>query len=176
MILWISGVRGSGKSTLTKKVLKSLGSPVKFEHEGLTAYNFNDILFLGRYKGRITGLGTFYCSKDNFINYVTAVVNEYKHILIEGHKYITTLPEIFEAFDKISEFKMIYLETDISEITRRRRERARNKEKKIEDSATISPLSRYDSILNNPSTLIRRNDDMHMMKKTHEEIMKMLSI
>ena len=82
MILWISGVRGSGKSTLTKKVLKSLGSPVKFEHEGLTAYNFNDILFLGRYKGRITGLGTFYCSMPHYSRAQCLPQERYYYLLI----------------------------------------------------------------------------------------------
>ena len=91
MILMIGGIPCSGKSTLTKEIIRGLGSAEFVEPMKLFKCQVhNDILVVGQYPEGETFGGTdrlSYGTINKFRDFINSEQPKYKHIIVEGDRF-----------------------------------------------------------------------------------------
>ena len=91
MIIMIGGIPCSGKSTLTKEIIRELGSAEFVEPMKLFKCQVhNDILVVGQYPEGETFGGTdrlSYGTINKFRDFINSEQPKYKHIIVEGDRF-----------------------------------------------------------------------------------------
>lgn len=104
MIISIIGIPASGKSSLLKSIMKSLGEPERINFgQDFKCTKFNDILVLGQYGERtFSGTDSWKYSSiatgvfENFLNFK---VKDYRHIIFEGDRLTSKVKFCAKNFD-----------------------------------------------------------------------------
>lgn len=125
MVILIGGVPCSGKSTLTREIIKGLGSADNVEPLPLfKCQKHNDILVVGQYPEGETFGGTdklSYGTINKFRDFINQEQPKYKHIIVEGDRFFRAkdIEWLVETYDA----KVFILTVDAEEEKRRHKER-----------------------------------------------------
>ena len=91
MIIMIGGIPCSGKSSLTRSIINSMGSGEMLEPMKLfTCQKHDDILVIGRYEEGQDFGGTdrlSYGTINKFRDFINQEVPKYKHLAVEGDRF-----------------------------------------------------------------------------------------
>jgi len=100
MIIMISGIPCSGKTTLLKSIIKDLGSYENCEPISLfKCQKFKDVLVIGQYPENETFGGTdrlSYGTISKFQDFINTQSKQYKHIIFEGDRFTNNIEWILD--------------------------------------------------------------------------------
>ena len=177
MIIIIGGVPCSGKSTLTREIIKGLGLAENVEPFPLfTSQRHDDILIVVRYPEGETFGGTdrlSYKTIKLFREFIDRQQPKYKHIIVEGERFFRSvdLEWIVENHDT----KVFVLTVDSDEEKRRHTERV-DTQSEVWLSGRRSQIS---NILTNFNLMgkieVRQNNSFESSQKIKGEIMEILN-
>ena len=193
MIIWISGLYCTGKSTIVKNIVESqnknfgditikegtLVEPTK----NFECIQFKDFMVIGaRYYSNATNSGTdlIFAGNDRFKEFIIQEYDNHKNLLIEGSKFFRK--DILDWLISKYKLKIFHLETDISIMEERSKNR-NNYAKKVgktgsTDKITNYAIKVYDEILNDSILkkyiTICKNETMEDSKSITKNILKIL--
>ena len=179
MIIWITGISASGKSTMYYKVLSRLGVGYKNMNDCIPFYTFNDIITIGRYSqsGKtLNGTDGVMVSKDRFKRFIDTEYQNYRHILIEGNKFTTE-----EVLDHLLKYdlKVFHLTASLEEtLVRSRKRNTGFDNNKITLQFSKNHIKRYERLYNKTkykkNIEIRPNLNIKDSNNTADEIFRIL--
>jgi len=178
MIIWITGVSASGKSTVCYKVLDELGIGYKNINDRIPYHSFGDIITVGRYSqaGKtLNGLDGVMVSKDRLQRFIDKQHKSYRHILIEGNKFLTE--EFIDHLLKY-ELKIFHLNTNLNEVLIRSSKRSNGYDKRITLKERKNQFKKYEELYNKPKYKsyieVRENLNIKETHKVAKEILELL--
>lgn len=179
MIVWITGPSASGKSTINYEVVKSLGVGYKNKNHSVPFYSFNDIISIGRYNqpGKtLNGMDGVMVGKDTFKNFIDIEYPKWRHILMDGSKFVNE-----DVLDHLSKYniKIFYLKTPLDKIINRSEKRDNGWDKQNTLRKRENEIEKYDALYNMPKYKelieIRENSNMEDSNKIVNEILEIFS-
>ena len=179
MIVWITGPSASGKSTINYEVVKSLGVGYKNKNHSVPFYSFNDIISIGRYNqpGKtLNGMDGVMVGKDTFKNFIDIEYPKWRHILMDGSKFVNE-----DVLDHLSKYniKIFYLKTPLDKIINRSEKRDNGWDKQNTLRKRENEIEKYDALYNMPKYKelieIRENLNMKDSNKIVNEILEIFS-
>jgi len=179
MLIWITGISASGKSTMYYKVLSRLGVGYKNINDWIPFYSFNDIATVGRYahSGKtLNGTDGVMVSKDRFKRFLDTEYQNHRHILIEGDKFVTEgLLDHLLQYD----LKIFYLDTPLEKTLARSKNRNNGYDNYITVQFRMNQTIRYEKLYNKTKyekiIEIRPNLNIKDSSNTAEEIIRILN-
>jgi len=172
MIIMIGGIPCSGKSTLTKEIIRGLGSAEFVEPMKLFKCQVhNDILVVGQYPEGETFGGTdrlSYGTINKFRDFINSEQPKYKHIIVEGDRFFRA--KDIEWLVETHDAKVFVLTVNKDEELRRHKERQDTQSEKW----LSGRRSQISNILTNFTLLneleVRTNNSMEESKQLKNEI------
>ena len=189
MIVWISGLSCSGKSTIVKNIVESqnknfgdivikegtLVQPTKY----FDCIQFEDFTVIGgRYYSDQTNPGSdrIFAGADRFKDFIIQEYNNHKNFLIEGSRFFRK--EVLDWLVSEYELKIFHIETDRSIIEERSKDRNDWWDKQRTDRRTDNELKKFDKILNDnilkQHITVYENNTMEDSKSITKNILKIL--
>ena len=189
MIVWISGLSCSGKSTIVKNIVESqnknfgdivikegtLVQPTKY----FDCIQFEDFTVIGgRYYSDQTNPGSdrIFAGADRFKDFIIQEYNNHKNFLIEGSRFFRK--EVLDWLVSEYELKIFHIETDRSIIEERSKDRNGWWDKQRTDRRTNNELKKFDKILNDnilkQHITVYENNTMEDSKSITKNILKIL--
>ena len=189
MIVWISGLSCSGKSTIVKNIVESqnknfgdivikegtLVEPTKY----FNCIQFEDFTVIGgRYYSDQTNPGSdrIFAGADRFKDFIIQEYNNHKNFLIEGSRFFRK--EVLDWLVSEYELKIFHIETDRSIIEERSKDRNGWWDKQRTDRRTDNELKKFDKILNDnilkQYITVYENNTMEDSKSITKNILKIL--
>ena len=189
MIVWISGLSCSGKSTIVKNIVESqnknfgdivikegtLVEPTKY----FNCIQFEDFTVIGgRYYSDATNPGSdkIFAGADRFKDFIIQEYNNHKNFLIEGSRFFRK--EVLDWLVSEYELKIFHIETDRSIIEERSKDRNGWWDKQRTDRRTDNELKKFDKILNDnilkQHITVYENNTMEDSKSITKNILKIL--
>jgi len=189
MIVWISGLSCSGKSTIVKNIVESqnknfgdivikegtLVEPTKY----FNCIQFEDFTVIGgRYYSDQTNPGSdrIFAGADRFKDFIIQEYNNHKNFLIEGSRFFRK--EVLDWLVSEYELKIFHIETDRSIIEERSKDRNDWWDKQRTDRRTDNELKKFDKILNDnilkQHITVYENNTMEDSKSITKNILKIL--
>ena len=189
MIVWISGLSCSGKSTIVKNIVRSqddniggivlrkgnLIKPTKY----FDCIQFEDFTVIGgRYYSDQTNPGSdrIFAGADRFKDFIIQEYNNHKNFLIEGSRFFRK--EVLDWLVSEYELKIFHIETDRSIIEERSKDRNGWWDKQRTDRRTDNELKKFDKILNDnilkQHITVYENNTMEDSKSITKNILKIL--
>ena len=189
MIVWISGLSCSGKSTIVKNIVESqnknfgdivikegtLVQPTKY----FDCIQFEDFTVIGgRYYSDQTNPGSdrIFAGADRFKDFIIQEYNNHKNFLIEGSRFFRK--EVLDWLVSEYELKIFHIETDRSIIEERSKDRNGWWDKQRTDRRTDNELKKFDKILNDnilkQHITVYENNTMEDSKSITKNILKIL--
>ena len=189
MIVWISGLSCSGKSTIVKNIVESqnknfgdivikegtLVEPTKY----FNCIQFEDFTVIGgRYYSDQTNPGSdrIFAGADRFKDFIIQEYNNHKNFLIEGSRFFRK--EVLDWLVSEYELKIFHIETDKSIIEERSKDRNGWWDKQRTDRRTDNELKKFDKILNDnilkQYITVYENNTMEDSKSITKNILKIL--
>ena len=189
MIVWISGLSCSGKSTIVKNIVESqnknfgdivikegtLVEPTKY----FNCIQFEDFTVIGgRYYSDQTNPGSdrIFAGADRFKDFIIQEYNNHKNFLIEGSRFFRK--EVLDWLVSEYELKIFHIETDRSIIEERSKDRNGWWDKQRTDRRTDNELKKFDKILNDnilkQHITVYENNTMEDSKSITKNILKIL--
>ena len=189
MIVWISGLSCSGKSTIVKNIVESqnknfgdivikegtLVQPTKY----FDCIQFEDFTVIGgRYYSDQTNPGSdrIFAGADRFKDFIIQEYNNHKNFLIEGSRFFRK--EVLDWLVSEYELKIFHIETDRSIIEERSKDRNGWWDKQRTDRRTDNELKKFDKILNDnilkQYITVYENNTMEDSKSITKNILKIL--
>ncbi len=187
MIIWITGPSASGKSTINYKIVESLGVGYEknigkyfFDNKNhfIPFYYFNDIMVIGRYANpgkTLNGNDGVMVGKDKFKKFIDVEYSNWRHILIDGSKFISE-----KMLDHLLNYniKIFYLKTPMDEIISRSQKRNNGWDKQNTLQKRENEIIKYNTLFNMPkykkNIKVRQNLNMEDSKQIVNEIVKTL--
>ena len=175
MIIPIVGIPVSGKSSLLKSVMDSLGEPerIKFGKD-YKCTQFNDILVLGYYEEEtFSGTDSWRYSTiatGLFEEFIFAQIKNYRHIIFEGDRLTSKVRFLVENFNTT-----VFMLTVDQEQERIRQDARGNKQNPRwikSRHSQMKNLHAHDSI--KPHLLVRENNSAEQARTIHTEIIDLL--
>ena len=168
----IGGIPCSGKSTLTKEIIRELGSAEFVEPMKLFKCQVhNDILVVGQYSEGETFGGTdrlSYGTINKFRDFINSEQPKYKHIIVEGDRFFRA--KDIEWLVETHDAKVLVLTVNKDEELRRHKERQDTQSEKW----LSGRRSQISNILTNFTLLneleVRTNNSMEESKQLKNEI------
>ena len=187
MIVWITGLSCSGKSTIVKNIVRSqdddVGGLTIRKGELITPTKYFDCIQFenftvigGRYYTDQTNPGSdrIYAGKDRFKEFITQEYNNHKNFLIEGSRFFRK--EILEWLVNEYELKIYHIETDRSKVEERSKDRNGWWDRQRTDRRTDNELKKFNEILNDDNLkqyiTVVRNDKIEDIDKISKEVLK----
>tara|TARA_B100000925_G_C21780855_1_gene376167 strand:+ start:42 stop:626 length:585 start_codon:yes stop_codon:yes gene_type:complete len=189
MIVWISGLSCSGKSTIVKNIVRNqddnigdivlrkgnLIEPTKH----FDCIQFEDFTVIGgRYYSDQTNPGSdrIFAGADRFKDFIIQEYNNHKNFLIEGSRFFRK--EVLDWLVSEYELKIFHIETDRSIIEERSKDRNGWWDKQRTDRRTDNELKKFDKILNDnilkQHITVYENNTMEDSKSITKNILKIL--
>lgn len=189
MIVWISGLSCSGKSTIVKNIVRNqddnigdivlrkgnLIKPTKY----FDCIQFEDFTIIGgRYYSDQTNPGSdrIFAGADRFKDFIIQEYNNHKNFLIEGSRFFRK--EVLDWLVSEYELKIFHIETDRSIIEERSKDRNGWWDKQRTDRRTDNELKKFDKILNDnilkQHITVYENNTMEDSKSITKNILKIL--
>ena len=189
MIVWISGLSCSGKSTIVKNIVRNqddnIGDIVLRKGnlieptEYFDCIQFEDFTVIGgRYYSDQTNPGSdrIFAGADRFKDFIIQEYNNHKNFLIEGSRFFRK--EILDWLVSKYELKIFHIETDRSIIEERSKDRNGWWDKERTDRRTDNELKKFDKILNDnilkQHITVYENNTMEDNKSITKNILKIL--
>ena len=189
MIVWISGLSCSGKSTIVKNIVRNqddnIGDIVLRKGnlieptEYFDCIQFEDFTVIGgRYYSDQTNPGSdrIFAGADRFKDFIIQEYNNHKNFLIEGSRFFRK--EILDWLVSKYELKIFHIETDRSIIEERSKDRNSWWDKERTDRRTDNELKKFDKILNDnilkQHITVYENNTMEDNKSITKNILKIL--
>ena len=189
MIVWISGLSCSGKSTIVKNIVRNqddnIGDIVLRKGnlieptEYFDCIQFEDFTVIGgRYYSDQTNPGSdrIFAGADRFKDFIIQEYNNHKNFLIEGSRFFRK--EILDWLVSKYELKIFHIETDRSIIEERSKDRNSWWDKQRTDRRTDNELKKFDKILNDnilkQHITVYENNTMEDSKSITKNILKIL--
>lgn len=189
MIVWISGLSCSGKSTIVKNIVRNqddnIGDIVLRKGnlieptEYFDCIQFEDFTVIGgRYYSDQTNPGSdrIFAGADRFKDFIIQEYNNHKNFLIEGSRFFRK--EILDWLVSKYELKIFHIETDRSIIEERSKDRNSWWDKERTDRRTDNELKKFDKILNDnilkQHITVYENNTMEDSKSITKNILKIL--
>jgi len=189
MIVWISGLSCSGKSTIVKNIVRNqddnIGDIVLRKGnlieptEYFDCIQFEDFTVIGgRYYSDQTNPGSdrIFAGADRFKDFIIQEYNNHKNFLIEGSRFFRK--EILDWLVSKYELKIFHIETDRSIIEERSKDRNSWWDKQRTDRRTDNELKKFDKILNDnilkQHITVYENNTMEDNKSITKNILKIL--
>ena len=187
MIVWISGLSCSGKSTIVKNIVRNqddnigdivlrkgnLIKPTKY----FDCIQFEDFTVIGgRYYSDQTNPGSdrIFAGADRFKDFIIQEYNNHKNFLIEGSRFFRK--EVLDWLVSGYELKIFHIETDRSIIEERSKDRNGWWDKQRTDRRTDNELKKFDKILNDnilkQHITVYENNTMEDSNNIAKEIVK----
>ena len=177
MIIMIGGIPCSGKSTLTKDIIRGLGSAEFVEPMKLFKCQVhNDILVVGQYPEGETFGGTdrlSYGTINKFRDFINSEQPKYKHIIVEGDRFFRAkdIEWLVETHDAT-----VYVLTVSAEEEKRRhiqREDTQTEKWLAGRRSQISNIMTNFMLMNDIN--VRPNDTLESSEEIKTEIIKLLT-
>ena len=189
MIVWISGLSCSGKSTIVKNIVRNqddnIGDIVLRKGnlieptEYFDCIQFEDFTVIGgRYYSDQTNPGSdrIFAGADRFKDFIIQEYNNHKNFLIEGSRFFRK--EILDWLVSKYELKIFHIETDRSIIEERSKDRNSWWDKERTDRRTDNELKKFDKILNDnilkQHITVYENNTIEDSKSITKNILKIL--
>ena len=181
MIVWISGLSCSGKSTIVKNIVRNqddkgnLIEPTQY----FNCIQFEDFTVIGgRYYSDKPNPGSdkIFAGADRFKDFIIQEYNNHKNFLIEGSRFFRK--EVLDWLVSEYELKIFHIKTDRSIIEERSKNRNDWWDKQRTDRRTDNELKKFDKILNDnilkQHITVYENNTMEDSKSITKDILKIL--
>ena len=183
-IIWICGVSASGKSTIVRNIFNDLGEPYlnrckskKFNYN-IRCYRRGGVLTVGRKLGHVTsGLDGVMVGIEKFTNFLRGEHNNWKHLLLDGNKFIDRELMHDYLLKERFDYKIYYICPPLKEIIKRSKKRNNGNDKRFleKESLRQKNIDKYEKIYDNKNykknIIKKQNINLHESKKITEEIL-----